>query len=346
MPLKLYARPNGIYHIRGTVQGERYDQSARTRDRAEAEAIRANLESDAFKRAVYGAQAVATFAEAAIGYMKAGGEVDHLAPLIAKLGAKRLADINQMVVDDLVAERKAKPSTLIRQVYTPVLAVLNFGAQQGLCAKPSIRKPKVKSARTDYLTPAEAEAWIAALPPYLAQLFVFYLGTGCRASEALSLTWADVSSEAERVVLWQTKGDYPRGVDLPRRVRQALPERASGQVFRNSRGEPWHGYDAINLMLHRVRAQQARAGVILAPVHCHLLRHTWATWAYACTRDLTFVMQQGGWRSLSILSRYTHVGSSDLAREILGKGWEFGGRELQHLRQTESKRLKTRDKPR
>jgi integrase len=332
MPLKLYPRPNGIYHIRGTVQGERYDQSARTRDRAEAEAIRANLESEAFKRAVYGAQAVATFAEAAIGYMKAGGEVEHLQPLIAKLGSKRLADINQMAVDDLVTERRAKPSTLIRQVYTPVLAVLNFGAQQGLCAKPSIRKPKVKTTRTDYLTPADAEAWIVALPPYLARLFIFYLGTFCRATEALSLDWRDVSPEAERAVLWRTKADYPRGVDLPKRVRKALPERTTGPVFLNSRGQPWHGYDAINLMFRKVRAQQAKLGVDLPPIHCHLLRHTGATWAYACTRDLTFVMQQGGWRSLSILSRYTHVGSADLAREILGMGWEFGGRELRHLR--------------
>lgn len=332
MPLKLYPRPNGIYHIRGTVQGERYDQSARTRDRAEAEAIRANLESEAFKRAVYGAAAVATFAQAAYGYMKAGGEAEHLPPLIAKLGARRLVDINQAAISEIVEGRTVKPSTLIRQVYTPLLAVLNFASEQGLCPKPSIRKPKIKTGRTDYLTPADAEAWIAALPPYLARLFTFYLGTGCRASEALALDWQDVSPEAERVVLWRTKADYPRGIDLPKRVRKALPKRAKGSVFLNSRGDAWHGYDAINLMFRKIRDQKAKAGVDLPPVHCHLLRHTWATWAYACTRDLTFVMQQGGWRSLSILSRYTHVGSSDLAREILGKGWEFGGRELQHLR--------------
>lgn len=345
MPLKLYPRPNGIYHIRGTVQGERYDQSARTRDRAEAEAIRANLEAEAFKRAVYGARAVATFAEAAIGYMKAGGEPDHLPPLLAKLGSKRLADINQMVIDELVAERKAKPSTLIRQVYTPVLSVLNFGAQQGLCAKPSIRKPKVKTTRTDYLTPTDAEAWLSALPPYLAGLVTFYLGTGCRATEGITLEGEDVSPEAERVVFWRTKADYPRGVDLPGRVRKVLPEERDGAVFRNSRGEPWHGYDAINLMLRRIREQQDRKGVKLKALHCHLLRHTWATWAYACTRDLTYVMQQGGWRSLSILSRYTHVGSPDLARQVLALGWEFGGRELHQYRPKAGKVKKNKGSP-
>jgi hypothetical protein len=85
MPIKLYKRPNGIYHLRGTVQGRRIDQSARTRDRAEANAIRANLEADEFKRAVYGDKAVATFAEAALRYMRAGGSPDHLTGLISRL---------------------------------------------------------------------------------------------------------------------------------------------------------------------------------------------------------------------------------------------------------------------
>ncbi len=82
MPLKLYKRPNGVWHIRGTVQRVRYDQSARTRVKAEAEAIRAKLEADAFKRAVYGDRAVATFAEAAADYMRAGGSADHMTALL------------------------------------------------------------------------------------------------------------------------------------------------------------------------------------------------------------------------------------------------------------------------
>lgn len=332
MPLNLYKRPTGIWYIRGTVQGQLYDQSARTRDRAEAEAIRAHVEAEAFKRAVYGDKAVATFAEAAIGYMRAGGAPEHLPPILAKIGSRRLADINQMVVDEVASGREVKAATLIRQVYTPILAVLNFGAENGLCNPPKIRKPRLKQGRTDYLTPGEANTWLAVLPKHLAPLFTFYLGTGCRASEALALDWADVSPEAERVVFWRTKKDYPRGVDLPGKVRQVLPNRSEGEVFLNSRGEPWHGYDAINLMFRRIREQQAKKGVKLAPLHCHLLRHTWATWAYACTRDLTFVMQQGGWRSLSILGRYTHVASPDLAREILANGWEFGGRELTGLK--------------
>jgi integrase len=324
MSLKLYPRPSGIFHIRGTVQGQPVDQSSRTRIRAEAEAIRANLEADLFQRQVYGDKAVATFAEAAIGYMKAGGCREHLKPLIARLGNRRLSEINQMTLDDIASERDVKASTLIRQVYTPALAVLNFGARQNLCGPPSIRKPKIMVGRTDFLTPAQVDAWTCALPPYLSQLITFLAGTGCRITEALTLDWSNISPECERAVFWQTKSNYSRGADLCQRVRDSLPARGEGVVFRNSRGQPWHSYDAINLMLRKTSQKSPS----LVPVHCHLFRHTWATWAYACTRDLTFVMGQGGWRSLALLGRYTHAGSSDLARDVLAKGWEFSGREI------------------
>lgn len=328
MPLKLYERPKGSgnWFIRGTVQGTWIDRSARTRKRAEAEALRAKWEADLFTRAVYGERAVATFAEASTAYMKAGGARDHLAALLGLVGLKKLSEIDQALVDGLAAEREGSaPATLIRQIYTPISAVMNFAAEQKLCDPVRFRKPQVKNGRLDYLTPDEAEKLLGLLPPYMAQLVTFYLATGCRATEALDLEWRDVSPEGKRVVFWETKNGHPRGVDLQKRAQGQFPartEEAAGPVFLNSRETPWHGYDAINLMMARHLGDRFRH------VHCHLFRHTWATWAYACTRDLTFVMQQGGWRSAAMVMRYAHAGSEDLARSVLGRGWEFGGREI------------------
>jgi integrase len=333
MSLKLYPRPSGIYHIRGTVQGRRVDESSRTRVRAEAEAIKAQLESDLFKRAVYGERAVATFAEAAHGYMLAGGEREHLTPLIEKFGLYKLADLTQVEIDRYAGTRKVAASTLIRQIYTPLTAVMTYGSRQKLCDKPDIIKPTIKATRSDYLTPDQAEAWIEVLPKYLRALVVFILATGCRISEALELEWKDVSPDSLRVVFWETKGDYARGVDLQGRARALLPNRPAdgGYVFLNSRGQPWHGYDAINLMLRRHREKEGNGG--LAAAHCHLFRHTWATWAYACTRDITYVMAQGGWRSLALLGRYTHGASPVLAKSVLDRYWEFFGREVSGLKE-------------
>lgn len=345
MPLYLYKRPGSKnWYIRGSVQDEQFDRSAKTTVRAEAEQLRAKLEAESFKAQVYGKRSVGTFSQAVTAYLRAGGDKSHLAGLLDRIGDASLRDVNQALLDDLASQRPdAKPATLVRQIYAPVSAVVNFAASDAggrLCEPVKFRKPKIKNARVAYLTPREAQDWLDALSidhAYLGELVEFYLATGCRATEALSLPWKDVSPGGERVVFWDTKGDYPRGVDTYRGL-PARPDRATGAVFLNSRGEPWHGYDAINLMLKRIRARREVAILggsklpALAFAHCHLFRHTWATWAYACTRDLTFLMQQGGWRSLAMVGRYTHVGSRDLAQEVLDYGWEFSGRHIAGLK--------------
>lgn len=336
MPLYVYRRPGSEnYYIRGKVQHLAVDRSAKTTSRGEADALKAKWEADLFKRAVYGDRAVATFDEAVALYIKAGGSPDHLDPILDRIGHRRLGDVSQALIDGLAVEMKpdARPATRLRQIYTPILAVMNQAASAGLCDPIRLKKPKVKGGRTEYLTPQQAEDWIAALPPHLARLASFYLGTGCRASEALNLPWKDITLGERRAVFWDTKEDYARGADLPVRVRELLPERGDpeGPVFCNSHGEPWHSYDAINLMLKKTRARREKAIKAgaklpsLAPAHCHLFRHTWATWTYAVSRDLTRLMSQGGWRSVSMVMRYTHVGTADLADAVKAAGWvEYG----------------------
>lgn len=347
MPLKLYPRKNGIFHIRGTVQDQRVDRSAKTRVRSEAEQIKAQLEADLFKRAIYGDRAVATFAEAADIYTLAGKPGDHLLPLIDRIGLTPLKRIDQEFVDRLARDMKpdAKPATRIRQIYTPISAVMNFVAPK-LCDPVKLTKPKGSGKRVDFMTPAEVETLLDFLPPHLSRLVTFYVSTGCRATEALNLEWRDVSSNADRAVFWETKGGYSRGVDLQHRARREMPPRPTfnGFVWQNSDGEPWHSYDAVNLMLRRYCQRHAPDGRPLttaeradpkAPrfrhVHCHLLRHTWATWAYAVTRDLTFLMGQGGWKSATMVLRYAHAASDDLAKQVKDHAWEIrGGKKLAH----------------
>jgi integrase len=350
MPLYVYKRPGSdVWYIRGKVQHLSWDRSARTTSRGEADALKAKIEADLFKRAVYGDRAVATFDEAVTHYLDADGSPDHLEPIMDRIGHRLLKDIDQNLIDKLAREMKpaASAATRVRQVYTPILAVMTAAARAKLCEPLLLKKPKVAGGRTEYLTPQQAEDWLAALPPHLHRLVTFYLGTGCRASEALyvppdapgdkpsGLIWKDITLGERRAVFWETKEDYARGVDLQARVRAILPARGEAPddpVFLNSRGHPWHGYDAINLMLKRIRARRLKAiaeGADLPTLplaHCHLFRHTWATWAYACTRDLTLLMSQGGWKTVSMVMRYTHVATADLAEAVWDAGWEPGGR--------------------
>lgn len=346
MSLTLTRRPSGIYHLRGTVQKQRVDESTRTRDLKEAQQIKAERETELFRRAVFGAKAVATFAEAASLYMEAGKSDEYLEALIAEVGLKPIRDFDQHFVDQLAARMKpnAKPSTRIRTVYTPISSVMNFVAPK-LCDYVRFAKPKGASQRVDYLTPDEAEILLGFLTPALRCLVIFMLGTGCRISEALNLRWQDVSSKNSRVTFWDTKMGYARGVDLQERVRREMPSRSKDKqafVFLNKEGQPWRDYDAVNLALKRACSTRLPTGRLrtkderewesmgetlprFRPVHCHLFRHTWATWAYAVTRDLTVLMSQGGWRSATMVMRYAHAASPDLADDVLAHGWEILG---------------------
>jgi len=102
-----------------------------------------------------------------------------------------------------------------------------------------------------------------------------------------------------------------------------MPQRrgADEPVFLNTRGQPWHAYDAINLALKR-GCKKAEIRLI----SCHVLRHTWATWAYALHRDLQLLMNQGGWASPELAMRYMHAGTDDLADEVRAHDWELLGK--------------------
>lgn len=346
MPLSVYLRPSGVYHIRGTHYGERVDRSAQTRSRTQAEQVREKYERDIFAKIIQGKAPERTFADAALGYMRGGGERLHLTPIIAKLGELPMSSVTQDLIDALALELfpKAADSTRLRKVYTPISAVMNWGADAWGQARRRIKRPSPPKGRIDWRTPAEIEQWLAEAE-HLAPFLTFMVGTGLRASEAIELDWKNVSPAAQRVQLWapDTKARETRHVDLQPRVRACLPQRLEGRVWRNLRGKPWHGYDAVNLWLRRAAARKG-----LPRLHLHVLRHTWATWAYAITKDLTFLMAHGGWASVDLAMHYVHAGTDDLADEVRKHGWygPYGEHASQESPKLDSTFLSRSDKKR
>lgn len=55
----------------------------------------------------------------------------------------------------------------------------------------------------------------------------------------------------------------------------------------------------------------------------HVLRHTWATWFYAQTRDFGTLMDQGGWSKADMANRYRKLAPDDLSERLLKHGWDF-----------------------
>ncbi|MBX9706817.1 MAG: site-specific integrase [Caulobacteraceae bacterium] len=334
MPLTLKRRhgsPN--WYIRGTVRGLLVDESTGTGDRKAAEEVRAVREAELLKRSVHGDSATRTFADAALSYMEAGGESQHLAPILKRIGSKPLATIGQAEIDALALKLKPDggPATRNRHIYTPVVAVLHHAARKRWCDKPVVARPREPKGRVRWVTHAEADQLIEAAAPHLRPLVVFLFSTGARVSEALYLDWRDVDLDRAHVQFIDTKNGEPRGVPLhPRAVAalSSLPHR-QGAVFRRSL--PHVTASGVRRPLgpaYEVReggggqiktawnGMLRRAGITdFSPHDC---RHTWATWHYQANRDLTALMALGGWKSVSMVMRYAHVNTSHLAGSIGG----------------------------
>lgn len=351
MPLKLTRRHGSpVWYIRGTVRGISVDESTRTSDQDAAEQIRILREAELLKRSIHGDSATRTFAEAALSYMEAGGERQHLEPLLKHFGRMKLAQIGQGEIDDAakLLKPRAAPATLNRHIYTPMAAVLHHAARKRWCAKPVIARPKQPEGRVRWLTHEEAETLIEAAGT-LQPLVTFLLCTGARITEALMLDWRQVDLSRCHVSILNeesgghgTKSGLSRGVPLHPRAVAALanlPHR-TGKVFRRHYGYTnWKGEtkalgpaysDRKGAGGGQVKTAWAtmlkRAGVEnFTPHDC---RHTWATWHYAANRDIAGLMELGGWADVDSVMRYTHVNVGHLAPSIARIWGEDGDHQI------------------
>ncbi|MEL6318980.1 MAG: tyrosine-type recombinase/integrase [Pseudomonadota bacterium] len=328
MPLKIYRRGNGIYHVRGTFLGVKIDRSAQTRERKIAEAERARIEHDIQREGQFGAQAVACFADAASRYLKAGGEARFIIPLIEHMGEEPLAKIDQARADDAAAILlpDAAPATINRQIITPIRAILNRAAEDGLCAPPRLRARKVAKHDGRWLRVEEADALIAAATPHIRPLMTFMLATGVRASEALALLWSDVDLAHGHARIRKAKAQRGRSVVFGRRAVAALSTltHRDSVVFLNARGAPYTvpAGASAGSPLRKTFTTASRRARLAEPATPHMLRHTWATWAMATTKDLLFVQEHGGWTDANMVRTYTHLAPRSYGERVLAHGWE------------------------
>ena len=323
MPLRLVRRPKSPnWIIRGTLRQIRIEESTGTDNKKIAEEIRAKREAEILAESIYGRQATATFAQAALSYLEQGGSKRYLHRIIAHFGTTPLARINQEAIDR--GARRLYPntsdSTRVRQFYVPASAVLMHAAKRGWCPKLIIERPKTAPPRVRWITLDEANRLINACAKHLRPLVIFLLYTGARVGEALWLDWRHVDLERGHVIFPKTKNGDARGVPLHPRVIDALaklPHR-EGAVFRHSDGVPYERPDndeddnrsAGSRIKTAFKGACRRAGI--EDFHPHDCRHTFATWHYARNRNLIALMKLGGWKDIKSVGRYMHVNVDEL----------------------------------
>lgn len=326
MPLKIVKRPKSPYWIiRGTVAGTVIEESTRTGDRTRAEYLRAKRESELLDAHVYGAKKTATFSDAAIAYMQAGGERRFIAKLLKHFGSKPLASITQTAVDHAAQTLypKATPATLVRQVYTPITSIMSRASKSGLCDPVEFERPKVKW-KPVAIPP---EKWWPAVQgkasPNLWALLVFMSNTGTRVSEALRLKWDDVDMKGSSATLGRTKNGKSRIVTLNAKVVEALQAKKDWEALdRNTRfrtGQVFN-FKARGNVYRSLRSACERAGVPYYPTHS-TGRHTFAKRGLEAGWNLKLLQEAGGWADIKMPAmNYGHMEPSQVREAVLKLG--------------------------
>ena len=331
MPLKKFRRNGqGNYYIRGTVQRQHIYESTGTSIAAQADAIRIRREAEILERGAFGKAKTLTLAEAALTYMEAGGEARFIGPILEFAGPDALIE----EIDNAWIRKAAETiypdrasSTVNRQLITPISAIISMLADEGLATPRKFKRRKGENIRTRWLTPEEAEALISAAAPHILPAIGFMLGGGCRSAEALTIQMRHFYPATGEAWLPDTMNGRPRMIQLPDRALElvrALPLPDDGPICRTPRGKAYvmrsNGGGQISAAF--TNACEA-AGLDPKEVTPHVLRHTWATWFYAQTKDFGGLLDLGGWQKADMAQRYRKIAPADLASRLRRRGWDF-----------------------
>lgn len=241
-----------------------------------------------------------------------------------ELGERVAATLKPVEVEAWVAGRSAWGPTMRAQVLASVRSAWRWARGSGLLAVNPLEGLRVPQPgrRERVLTPADAAKAIeAARNPELRLLLRVLHGTGCRPSEAVAVTAADLDLAAG---VWVRAGKTTRKTGRARVVRipaDLLPELAAqaqrhpvGPLLRNTAGQPWTeaGLHSAFLRLRKITG----LGLELSP---YAFRHLFVTDALVAGVPLASVAELAGHASTQMVSRvYSHLGREhDHLREQL-----------------------------
>jgi integrase len=178
----------------------------------------------------------------------------------------------------------------------------------------------VQSARTRYLSVAEARRLINSSGEDLRPLVQCALQTGCRLSEILRLTVADYNSDTGTVHVRQSKSGKERHVVLTDEGAAFFAQLGAGRSGDERLLRVWHRTGVSSQMRSAVRRAH-----IAPPITFHGLRHTWASLSIMNGVPLQVIAQNLGYADTRMVERhYGHMARSHVVDAIRAGAPRFG----------------------
>lgn len=221
------------------------------------------------------------------------------------MGSKDIVDISSLDVEEYKKKRvkEVKGSTVNREVAC-LKRMFNLAIKWGYLDSNSVKgvaffKEPRKNFR--WFPEEEIEKFLEVSSSRMKAIFLVGINTGLRISELLSLKWPQVDFINGYITVEESKTDEYRKVKMNPVVISVLEtlERKSPHVFANAEGKPFY---RINKAFKNTCK---RAGI--APASPHAMRHTFASHLMKLGVDPYTVMELGGWKSLDMVMRYTHL---------------------------------------
>lgn len=302
----------------GTIVHRRVERSTGTCNHAKAQEIGRRFEAELHAAAESDPPAAepeeVTFAGASILYMKSGRSGRFLDPILKQIGTQPLSAVNQAKVQQLIDEiyPNAAPSTINRQVFTPILAVLNYASRLKMCPPPLLERPEGHDSLKPIKVPEEAwfDAVLPQLSPKVRALLLLLTHHGLRIADAIERTPDDLEPDGWRLHIPKTKNGDSATIRLSNPVIEAL------EAY-DWRAEAWlFGTRHRSNIARSIKAACERAGVRAFGSHS-IGRHAFSTRILKEGKSLKFLKEAGRWKSPSVpMKRYGHLEQSEVADEV------------------------------
>lgn len=306
-----------IWYLYLTHNGQRIRESTETTDKREAQEIHDKRKAELWDVVKGGTNLNDVLTLWLKARTRSNRDISAITVLLRNYPSRPIPEVTAHDISDALGTRK--PATKNKTIAI-VNAAINLAHERGLCEKPSLKKLPVKNTRLRFLSHDEWERLYAVLPHHLKPICLFAILTGLRLENVLGLRWQAVSMDNN--ALWVDSVDsksrkaisVPLSNDAVEVLKDMLKEKNDdGYVF-HYKGQP------IGSIKKAWKNALVKADIDVidekSSFRFHDLRHTWASWHVQKGTPLAVLKELGGWHSMDMVMRYSHLAPSHLKQWV------------------------------